>query len=100
MIKLVQTCGACPEQYNAYIGEECIGSLHLRHSFFRAEYKGTVVYCADTRGDGCFEDDERDEHLTKACNAIIAQHIVQGQPVYTIESKADETQNTTPERSG
>ena len=37
-IKLIQTCGACPEQYDAFIGEEQVGYLRLRHGYFRWQY--------------------------------------------------------------
>lgn len=76
-IRLVQTCGACPEQYDAFhsvTGEE-IGYLRLRHGYFRAEYKGRVVYDAYPNGDGCFDSDERDYHLHMACDAIRKAHL-------------------------
>lgn len=73
-IKLIQTCGACPEQYDGYLGEEKIAFLRLRHGRFRAEYKNTVVYTASTNGDGCFDENERDLHLNAACKAILEAH--------------------------
>lgn len=30
-IHLVKTCEACPEQYDAYLGEKRVGYLRLRH---------------------------------------------------------------------
>lgn len=76
-IRLVQTCGACPEQYDAFHSEtgDKIGYLRLRHGYFRAEYKGTIVYDAEPRGDGCFDSDERDYYLEKACSAIRRAHL-------------------------
>lgn len=76
-IRLVQTCGACPEQYDAFHSEtgEEIGYLRLRHGCFTAEYKGMNVYGAETRGDGCFDSNERDYFLHKACEAIIEAHL-------------------------
>ncbi len=72
-VKLVQTCEACPEQYDAFIGDELFGYLRLRHGYFATSCPhvgGEVVYEADTKGDGCFDDDEKYEHLSKACSAI------------------------------
>lgn len=69
-IKLVQTCGACPEQYDAYFNNEVIGYLRLRHGYFRAEYKDVVVYDAHPNGDGCFDTDEREKYLKKSKKAI------------------------------
>lgn len=83
MFKLVQTCGACPEQYDVHLnydeetgstedgdGNTCIGYMRLRHGYFYAEYRGVVVYSANTKGDGCFEWDERECHLNRACLSI------------------------------
>lgn len=74
-VRLVQTCGACPEQYDAYIdGEETpSGYLRLRHGGFRADYNGETIFSGCPRGDGCFQDDERDRWLRKACEALLAQ---------------------------
>jgi hypothetical protein len=69
-IELVQTCGACPEQYDAFWEGQEIGYLRLRHGYFRAEYRGKTVYEASTIGDGMFDLDERDFHLKKARKAI------------------------------
>lgn len=72
-IKLVQTCGACPEQYDAFIAGELVGYLRLRHGTFYVECPvtgGEEVYRARTNGDGCFDCDERDYHLSAAALAI------------------------------
>lgn len=72
-IRLVQTCGACPEQYDAFIGDKLVGYLRLRHGYFTVSYPdsaGRVVYEASTRGDGLFADDEREHHLEAAKRAI------------------------------
>ncbi len=69
-IELVETCGACPEQYDAYFKGENVGYLRLRHGFFRAEYKGKTVYSANPVGDGIFEPEERDKYLANARRAI------------------------------
>lgn len=64
------TCSACPEQYDVYKNGEAVGYLRLRHGHFRAEYNRTIVYEADTEGDGLFEENEREFHLTMAIIAI------------------------------
>ena len=72
-MRLVQTCGACPEQYDVFDGEEMVGYLRLRHGHFRAHVGGPggeVVYEANTLGDGMFEESEAEFHLEKATNAI------------------------------
>lgn len=88
-IKLWQTCGTCPEQYDAYVGEldfwdpypqldwstevpsnEPIAFLHLRHGFFFVECQGERVLSGYPEGDGIFDDEEREEWLDKAKQAI------------------------------
>ena len=74
--RLIQTCCACPEQYDVFndaTGQQ-IGYLRLRHGHFRADYPdcgGDTVYESRPRGDGFFEDDERQEELTKAVKALL-----------------------------
>ena len=71
MFRLVCTCGACPEQYNVFDGEDYVGYMRLRHGYFYAEYLGKTVYEANPRGDGIFDDEtERVFHLNSACEAI------------------------------
>lgn len=74
--KLVCTCGACPEQYDVFDANgQQVGYLRLRHGYFRAEapdVAGEIVYDANTKGDGVFEDDERETHLRRAVAAINA----------------------------
>lgn len=72
-IKLVRTCDSCPEQYDAYLGDEKVGYLRLRHGHFRVECPdsgGDWVYRAYPQGDGAFEETERDYHLTQAVHSI------------------------------
>lgn len=72
-IKLVRTCDSCPEQYDAYLGDEKVGYLRLRHGHFRVECPdngGAWVYQAYPRGDGAFDEGERDYHLTQAAHSI------------------------------
>lgn len=81
-IELIQTCGACPEQYDAIVTEpdgfkKQVAYLRLRWSRFSVhcpDVDGDVVYTAtigDSGMDGCFEsDEERDKHLAAAKDAI------------------------------
>jgi hypothetical protein len=72
VVRLLRTCFACPEQYDAFIGEEKVGYLRLRHGHFRVECPdawGKRVYEASPEGDGIF-DDERPRYLAAARSAI------------------------------
>ena len=70
-IALVQTCGSCPEQYDAYRGGAKVGYLRLRHGSFRVEDRqGDIVLQGSPDGDGCFEEYEREKWLIAACRAI------------------------------
>ena len=82
--KLIQTCGACPEQYDVYRGDDKVGYLRLRHGYFRAECHGEVVYEAHVKGDGLFEEDEREQHLNLAVTAIKAK-LCGAEKLYEIE---------------
>jgi hypothetical protein len=73
-IKLVKTCWACPEQYDAFLNEKRIGYLRLRHGHFTVECPdvgGTLVYNASPNGDGEFCEEERDYYLRFAVAAIL-----------------------------
>lgn len=74
--KLVLTCPACPEQYDVFDNDgKKMGYLRLRHGWFRADApcRGVdTVYESYTKGDGIFDDDEREPELTKAVAAIQA----------------------------
>ena len=73
MIRLVMTCGGCPEQYDAYLDDEKVGYLRLRHGAFRVDYPdcgGETIYEASPYGDGNFTEDERDYYLRFAVDAI------------------------------
>ena len=73
-IKLVRTCFACPEQYDALDANGTqIGYLRLRHGEFTVEVpavRGKQVYVALPDGDGMFDDDEREKYLIAAIEAI------------------------------
>jgi len=70
-LRLVNTCEACPEQYDVYRDDKKVGYLRLRHGYFRAECRDVVVYSARPIGDGIFESYERDRYLNAACRAIL-----------------------------
>ena len=73
-ISLVQTCGACPEQYDAYDPDgRKVAYLRLRHGYFTVEMPhagGKRVYSAEPSGDGIFAPDERDDYLREARERI------------------------------
>jgi len=72
-LKLKLTCCACPEQYDAFDGDNQVGYLRLRHGSFKVHcpnYGGDVVYEASPDGDGFFEEYERDYYLRFAVEAI------------------------------
>lgn len=90
MLKLVQTCGACPEQYDAYQGDNQVGYLRLRGGYFYAECHGVRVYEADTIGDGIFKEYERTKHLNAACRAIEQALLQQDEvPIYEMGYKEE-----------
>lgn len=70
------TCGACPEQYDVYKGDNLVGYVRLRWGFLRCEYPdvgGETVYEYDFDDgfNGCFNsDEERDFHLTEISKAL------------------------------
>lgn len=46
-IEFTETCGACPESYDAKIGERIVGYLRLRWGYFSVRYpdsQGREVY--------------------------------------------------------
>lgn len=72
-LRLVCTCAVAPEQYDAFLGNEQVGYLRLRHGHFTGTYPdvdGELIYEADPKGDGCFEDDERAHFLMEAVRAL------------------------------
>lgn len=77
-IKLIRTSLACPEQYDAFIGNKKIGYLRLRNGYFRVDVPdcyGSTVYEANPIGDGIFQVDERDFFLNEAKSAIINYYL-------------------------
>jgi hypothetical protein len=74
MIRLVKTCSACPEQYDAFLDGAQVGYLRLRHGQFRVDFpdhNGEAIYEASPQGDGKFEEHERDYYLRFAVDAIL-----------------------------
>lgn len=72
-LRLVCTCIACPEQYNVFDGKKQVGYLRLRHGKFRADCPdcgGETVYSSNTKGDGTFNDDEREREIAAAISNI------------------------------
>lgn len=71
--ELIETCGACPEQYDVFLNDEQVGYLRLRHGRFYAsvpDVGGCIVYEAAPNGDGMFHPNERMFYLTNAIEAI------------------------------
>ena len=91
-IQLVQTCRACPEQYDAIRDGERVGYLRLRHGRFTVQLEGPggpLVHEAEIGdGLGVFENEgQRDFQLRLAVNAIqLALEQARGgdamQPIY------------------
>lgn len=74
-IRFVQTSGACPEQYDAFVGEEQVGYLRLRHGHFTVKCPdcgGALVYTGWLGDAGAFTDNEREMYLADARSAIEA----------------------------
>lgn len=73
-IRLELTCGAYPEQYDAFLGERQVGYLRLRHGTFRVDFPDCgmeTVLVAHPEGDGEFMDEERARYLDMAKKAIV-----------------------------
>jgi hypothetical protein len=67
--------------------------MRLRHGWFRTEYyktpdDGEIVYECYPKGDGIFDDDEREEHLKKGAEAIAKQ--MGGEKYRTLQQLAHE----------
>lgn len=75
-LELVQTCGACPEQYDVFHNGEKVGYMRLRNGTFRVECPdcdGELVYLSESyrTGAGSFRDEyERKVNLDWAKRAI------------------------------
>lgn len=72
-LKFRNTCGACPEQYDVFLGEEEVGYARLRWGVLRGDCRGTTVYTKNMAdgSDGIFNSDEsRMKHLNEIATAI------------------------------
>jgi len=73
-VQLVMTCPAHPEQYDVLDNRKrCYAYLRLRHGHFTVRVPksgGEVVYESDTKGDGLFDEEEREYQLENAMKAI------------------------------
>ena len=90
--ELVETCSACPEQYDVFLDGQQVGYLRLRHGYFSASYPdagGEDVYNANPEGDGIFEPEERNFYINAAIASLDKRH--QEGPV---EREADPRHNT------
>lgn len=86
--RLHQTCWACPEQYDVFLGEKQVGYLRLRHGMFRCEYPdvgGEIIYTNTECGDGIFDDDETRERCLEAAVAAIAKKLNISDYAFTID---------------
>lgn len=81
------TCGACPEQYDAYKGTDKIGYLRLRHGVFRVEYRGVTIFTGHPRGDGIFEEHERPTFLATAAGLLEVRYAVEQEGLTTTSPK-------------
>lgn len=71
-LDLVCTCGACPEQYDAFYEGEYVGYFRLRHGGFTVDdSKDNTILSESTIGDGVFDSTEREDCLTRGCLAIL-----------------------------
>lgn len=72
--EIVQTCGACPEQYDVFKGGELVAYLRLRNGYFYAsvpDVGGKIVFESDEmKGDGIFENGERVFFISRAIKAV------------------------------
>ena len=72
-LKFVRTCFACPEQYDVYKGEEQVAYVRLRHGHLTVDVPdagGDCILDANPKGDGIFDNDERESYLQEIANKI------------------------------
>ena len=79
-VLFVQTCYACPEQYDVYIKKEQVGYIRLRHGRLSARYPdvaGDEVYSHsyDDKWQGCFDfPEDRMKHLKNIGSILEIKH--------------------------
>lgn len=86
--RLKQTCCVCPEQYDVFLGDRQVAYMRLRHGYFYCAYPdigGEVIYSAYPKGDGCFDDDERDYYIRAALKEL--KKVIEDGIDYTIEAE-------------
>lgn len=72
--RLEKTCHACPEQYDAFLNDKRVGYLRLRHGHFTVSYPdvgGELLFDANPKGDGIFDEEEREFYLIMAMISIL-----------------------------
>ena len=74
-LELVETCGACPEQYDVLCDGKVVGYIRLRHGIFRVDCPdcgGETILRKDVESDGIFgSEEERKLELGIAKEAIV-----------------------------
>jgi len=78
-LRFVMTCGACPEQYDVFHGDEQIGYVRLRHGCLTVAYPHVggecILQTTDLKGDGIFADErEREKWLKGAAVFLHERH--------------------------
>lgn len=71
--RFVQTCGACPEQYDVFKNDVQVAYLRVRHGGFRADLRnsrGPTVFRCDVDGDGEFDEGEFDLYVPMAMQLV------------------------------
>lgn len=78
LAKLVETCEACPEQYDlvSLLDNKQLAYFRLRWGIFRVDVPdvgGETIYskCFDDGFKGSFREEEREEELIKAIRVVI-----------------------------
>lgn len=80
-IRLEMTCMACPEQYDAFLGDRLVGYIRLRFGVLRVEARhpeDATLYRFEFPGDplkGMFESDQERDHFLNLAKKKIADSI-------------------------
>ena len=85
-IELLLSCIACPEQYDAFLGSDCVGYIRLRGGSLTCEYlptgelsdKDVLVYSYEFEDDpykGSFDSDEEREQYLNYCKDALLEYI-------------------------
>lgn len=81
VLKFIETCCACPEQYDVYLDNKQIGYVRLRWGIVSASYpnyEGLTVY-REQVGDGLqgefSNEEDRTLHLTNIALALYTQYL-------------------------